>query len=106
MAEVLRILAIAIKEIKQSRVSKFILEDGSALLVYISSETFLKKLVRGKDLENALQRLENVTMEEARPTVEEALKVIRVFTWNQSRQVTASAEWHSARSIPKLQHCA
>jgi hypothetical protein len=74
MAEVLCILAIATKEFKQSRMSEFIPEEGSVLLVDISSETFLKKLVRMKDLENALQRLEIVTMGEARLAAEEALE--------------------------------
>jgi hypothetical protein len=37
---------------------------------------FLKKLVGRTDMENALQRLENVTLEESRMTGAEALKAI------------------------------
>jgi hypothetical protein len=39
---------------------------------------FLKKLVGRTDIENALQRLENVTLEESRMTGAEALKAINV----------------------------
>ncbi|KAF8485998.1 hypothetical protein DFH94DRAFT_678769 [Russula ochroleuca] len=59
MVEVLRILAIATKEIKQNRAKKF-----------------LKKLVGRTDIEDALQRLEKVTLEEARMAGAEALKAI------------------------------
>ncbi|KAF8485996.1 hypothetical protein DFH94DRAFT_163923 [Russula ochroleuca] len=59
MVEVLRILAIATNEIKQNRAKKF-----------------LKKLVGRTDIEDALQRLEKVTLEEARMAGAEAQKAI------------------------------
>lgn len=76
MVEVLRILAIATKEIKQNRASELIIRDRSTLSAYCSPEKFLKKIVGGKDIEDALQRLEKVTVEEARMAAAEALKAI------------------------------
>ncbi|KAH9986509.1 hypothetical protein BJV77DRAFT_965151 [Russula vinacea] len=59
MVEVLRILGIATKEIKHNRAKKF-----------------MKKLAGRTDIEDALQRLEKVTLEEARMAAAEALKAI------------------------------
>jgi hypothetical protein len=76
MIEVLRILAIATKEIKQNRASRLIICDRSNLSAYSFLEKFLKRLVGSKDIEDALQKLENVTLEEARMAAAEALKAI------------------------------
>jgi hypothetical protein len=76
MVEVLCILAIATKEINQRRASELIPGDRSILLAYCPSETFLKKLVGRTDIEDALQRLEQVTLEEARMAAAESLKAI------------------------------
>jgi hypothetical protein len=76
MVEVLNILAIATREINQHRASESILGDRSTISTYCSSETFLKMLVGRTDLEDALQRLEGVTLEEARMAAVEALKAI------------------------------
>jgi hypothetical protein len=76
MVEVLYILSIATKEINQHRASELILLDRSILLAYCYSETFLKKLVGSTDIEDALQRLEVVTLEEARMAAAESLKAI------------------------------
>jgi len=45
-------------------------------LTYCSSEKFLKKIVGRKDIEDALQRLEKVTVDEDRMAAAEALKAI------------------------------
>jgi len=76
MVEVLRILAIATNEIKQNRASELIIGDRSSLSAYSLSEKFLKKLVGRTDIEDALQRLEKVTLEEARMAGAEAQKAI------------------------------
>ncbi|KAF8469862.1 hypothetical protein DFH94DRAFT_220218 [Russula ochroleuca] len=59
MVEVLCVLAIATKESKQNR-----------------AKIFTKKLLGRRDMENALQRLENMTLEETRMIGAEALKAI------------------------------
>src|SRR6266851_991612 len=66
MVEFLSILAIATKEIKQSKVSKVTPKYGLFLFTYCSSGTFLKKLVGRTDIEDALQRLEKLTQYEVR----------------------------------------
>ena len=76
MVEVLCILGIATKEIKQNRASELIIGDRLRLLAYCSLEKFLKQLAGRTDIEDALQRLEKVTMEEAKMAIAEALKAI------------------------------
>jgi hypothetical protein len=75
MIEVLSILAIATKEIKQGRSSKQI--DLHILLALDSRflEKFLKKLVGQNDIEDALKRLDTLTVEEARMAIAETLNV-------------------------------
>jgi uncharacterized protein Yka (UPF0111/DUF47 family) len=55
-------------------VSLYLVTDKS--LAYFLLETFMKKLMGRKDIEDALQRLEKVTVEEARMAAAEALKAI------------------------------
>ncbi|KAF8487161.1 hypothetical protein DFH94DRAFT_641656, partial [Russula ochroleuca] len=57
MVEVLSILGIATKEIKQGRM-----------------KTYLKKLIGRSDIENALKRLDKLTLEESRMAAAETLK--------------------------------
>jgi uncharacterized protein (DUF2164 family) len=76
MVEVLHILAIVTKEVKQGRASESILGYRSTPSTYRLPEMFVKKLVGRKDVEDALQRLEKVTVEEARMAAAEALKAI------------------------------
>ncbi len=76
MVEVLRILGIATKEIKQNFPSQLLLGDRSKHSAYSFLENFLKKLVGRRDIEDALQRLEKVTVEEARMAAAEALKAV------------------------------
>jgi hypothetical protein len=74
--EVLSILAIVTKEIKQSRASESTLSSGYWSLAHRLPETFVKKLVGRKDIRDALQRLEKVTVEEARMATAESLKSV------------------------------
>jgi hypothetical protein len=73
MTEVLCVLAIATKEISQNYPSEFIFGARLTRLVCLSTETFVRTLVGRKDIEDALQRLEKVTVKEARITAAEAL---------------------------------
>lgn len=77
MLEALCILAIATKEINGSRASEFIPGEWMLLSRFtFGPETFLKKLMGRKDIEDALQRLEKVTREEARMAAVEALNTL------------------------------
>jgi hypothetical protein len=72
--EVLSILAITTKELKQGRSSELI-DTEELLLTYFSLETFVKKLLGRNGIEDALKRLDTLTMEETRMAIAETLKV-------------------------------
>lgn len=74
LAEVLSILGIATKEIKQRRLSESIVSDWP-LLTDLESEKYLNKLIGKNDIEDALKRLDQLTQEEARMAIVEVLKV-------------------------------
>jgi hypothetical protein len=74
LIEVLSILAIATKRIKQGRSSELI-DIHRLFLPYFFSETFLNKLLGKNDIEDALKRLDTLTMEEARMAIAETLNV-------------------------------
>ena len=76
MVEVLCILAIATKEVNQRRASELIPGNRYILPAYCSLETFLKRLVGRTDIEDALLRLEEVTLQEARMAAAESLRAI------------------------------
>ncbi len=75
MVEVLSVLALATKEIKQGRFSKW-----SAAIEYSlvdrGTEKFAKKLVGESDVEAALQKLDRLTQEEARFSATHILEVV------------------------------
>jgi hypothetical protein len=76
MVEVLSILGIITKEIKQGRMSM------SFLLIILRkfdflSEKYLKMLVGWTVIEDSLQRLDRLTQEEAHMAAAEALKIAR-----------------------------
>ena len=75
MVEVLFILSIATKELNQTSASELTSDDGLYNpLTYRFLEAFLKKLVGRTDIEDALQRLDKLTQEEARMATAEGLK--------------------------------
>jgi hypothetical protein len=76
MVEVLSILGIVTKEVKQGRTSMSFLGDLSPNTNF-RAERFFKKLVGMKDVEDALQRLDKLTQEEARMAAAETLKITR-----------------------------
>jgi hypothetical protein len=74
MAEVLSILAIATREIKESRGSESIPRGRLNLVIYFFPETFLKKLVGKRGIEDALGRLDKLTQDEVQMAVAQNLK--------------------------------
>ena len=73
MAEVLCMLAIATKEIKQRRTSEF-MSGAKHPLTHIRTETFFKKLIGKSDIEDALQRLDKLEQGELRTVAAQVLK--------------------------------
>ena len=76
MVEVISILGIVTKEIRQGRTSMPFLIDISPKLD-LHAEKYLKKLLGRKDVEDALQRLDKLTQEKARMAAAEALTITR-----------------------------
>ena len=72
--EILDILAIATKEIKQSRTSVFDLRFRPHE-AYIVSEKFLKRVVGRTDLEDGMKTLDKLTNEEVEMAIAQNLKV-------------------------------
>jgi hypothetical protein len=92
LTDVLGILAIATKEIDQNPASKFTFEGRLTHLDHLSTETFLKKLVGRKDIEDAIQRLEKVTSWEAQIAATEGLNGLHaVGNKKQRRQVATDS---------------
>ena len=76
MVEVLSILGIVTKEVKQGRTSMSFFLDMSST-VDLVAECYLKRLIGRRDIENALQRLDKLTQEEVRRAAAEALVITR-----------------------------
>jgi hypothetical protein len=75
MAEVLNVIGIATKEIRQGRTSKNFLYKEVSLLTERFSEKYLKKLFGNRtDIEDALKRLDILTQEEAQVAGAQVLK--------------------------------
>ena len=76
MVEVISILGLVTKEIRQGRTSmSFTIDVSPKLDRHV--EKYLKKLFGLKDVEDALQRLDKLTQEEARMAAAEALMITR-----------------------------
>ena len=76
LAEVLSMLAIATKEMKQGRISGFFFFTVARLpLAQIRPETFLKKLGGSDDIGDALLRLDKLEQGELRTVTAQVLKV-------------------------------
>jgi archaellum component FlaC len=78
MVEVLSILGIVTKEVGQGRTSMPFPVDMSPI-IDLYAVTYLKKLIGRKDVEDALQRLDQLTQEEARMAAAEVLTVTRAI---------------------------
>jgi len=74
MVQVLAILAIATKELKQSKASELIPTINHLPLLIVCPEKFMKRVVGKSEIEDALLRLDKLTQEEARMATVESLK--------------------------------
>ena len=74
MVQVLLILALVTKEIKQGKISESLPIDRLPLLTECSAERFLKKLAGRSDIEDALRRLYKLTQEEHRMATAQDLR--------------------------------
>ena len=75
MVEVLSILSIAMKEVKQSRASELIIGVNNLnMLTYGCLGKYVKKLVGRTDIEDALGRLDRLTRDEVGMAATQGLK--------------------------------
>jgi archaellum component FlaC len=77
VVEVLSILGIATKEIKQSRISEYF-STSKSQLIEGCLEKYGKKLIGRTDLEDALKKLDKLTQEEARMAVAQNLRATHI----------------------------
>src|SRR6266851_9443433 len=75
IVELLSVLSLATKQIRQGRFSKPII-IYELLVAQISVEKFAKKLFGESEVEAVLQRLDRLTQDEARITVAQTLSVV------------------------------
>ena len=76
LLEVLSILAISTKEIKQCRMSASLYELNTSQSTEACSEKWLKKLIGKTDIQDALRRLDKLTEEEAWTATSQVLKAV------------------------------
>ena len=77
LSEVLSVLSLATKQIKQGRFSKLLI--GHIYIIVIAelgAEKFAKKLLGESEIEAVIQRLDRLTDDEARMTVAQTLQVV------------------------------
>ena len=82
MAEVLSVLSLATKQIKQGRFSKLSRITYSYLVCDVASEKLAKKLLGESEIEDVLRRLDRLTLDEARMTGTETLQVVHGLVGN------------------------
>jgi hypothetical protein len=81
MVEVLSVLSLATKQIKQRRFSKYAVPYPLPM-AQCAIEKFAKKLLGESEVEAVLQRLDRLTQDEARMTVAQTLGVVHGLVGN------------------------
>ena len=75
MVELLSVLALATKQIKQGRFSKYA-ATHRLYVAQCTTEKFAKKLLGDSEIEMVLQRLDRLTQDEARMAVAQTMGVV------------------------------
>ena len=81
MVEVLSVLALATKQIKQGRFSEWVI-TYTLSIAQCAVEKFAKKLLGESEVEAVLQKLDRLTQDEARMTVAQTLGVVHGLVGN------------------------
>ena len=81
MAELVSVLALATKQVKQGRFSEHLIAYTLSV-AQCSIEKFAKKLLGESDVEAVLQKLDRLTQDEARMTVAQTLGVVHGLVGN------------------------
>ena len=75
MLELLSVLALATKQIRQGRFSKYVIMH-ELFIAQCAIEKFAKRLLGGNKVEAVLQRLDRMTQDEVRITAAQTLSVV------------------------------
>jgi hypothetical protein len=81
MVQLLSVLALAMKQVKEGRFSKHSVTD-TVLMAKFAAEKFAKKLLGDSEIEALLQRLDRLTQDEARMTIAQTLGVVHGLVGN------------------------
>jgi hypothetical protein len=81
MVEVLSVLALATKQIKQGRFSKYTVTYTFSV-AYCAAEKFGMKLLGDSEIEAVLKKLDRLTQDEARMTVAQTLGMVHSLVGN------------------------
>ena len=76
LVEVLSVLSLATKQIKQGRLSEWFCIVYVCPVCDFASEKFAKKLLGESEIEDVLHRLDRLTLNEARITGTETLQIV------------------------------
>ena len=76
LVELLSILALATKQMKQGKPSESVIDDVLYYLTQYNTERLAKKFLGDRDIEAVLRRLDRLTQDEARSTVTQTLEVV------------------------------
>ena len=81
MVELLSVLALATKQIRQGRFSECAVTYKSLMAQY-TIEKFAKKLLGEREVEAVMQKLDRLTQDEARMTVTQTLGIVHGLVGN------------------------
>jgi hypothetical protein len=99
MLELLSVLALASKQIKQGRFSKCAIAFILAATQSTALEKFTKKLLGESEIETVLQRLDRLTQSEARITVAQTLGVVHGLVANVKTVIGGASYLHNRLQI-------
>jgi hypothetical protein len=102
MVEVLSVLSLATKQIKEGRLSKRSFILSLYCLPTPVSEKFAKKLLGESEIEDILQRLDRLTVDEARMTGTQTLHVVHGLVSNMKLVMDGMRLSHGALSTAHL----
>ena len=104
MVEVLLVLALATKQVKQGRLSKCSIPYTLSMAQCVI-EKFAKKLLGDGEVEAVLQRLNRLTQDEARMSVAQTLGVVHGLVGNMKVVMEGAKSLHDYSQISEDSFC-
>ena len=104
MVEILSVLALATKQIKQGRFSKFAI-TYTLTMAQCAIGKFAKKLMGESEIEAVLQRLDRLTKDEAQMSVAQILGVVHGLVGNVKVVMEGAQRLHDFMTYTFLNTC-